>query len=102
MDHTRATEEEVREALDGYRWALNDALRDAGGNSTREAVIARARELLAEDNEDQHDIIVDLARGDFGDPVWSLEEEIVDDEETVPSGDTDDADDDENLEGDDF
>lgn len=86
MDLTHITEDELSEALEGYRWALTDALRELGSEANREDVIARARKMFGDDEPDQLELIVELAEGDSGDPVWTLEEEIIDDEETVPSG----------------
>lgn len=86
MDLTHVTEEEQAEALDGYRWALTDALSELGSDATREAVISRARKMLGDDEPDQFELIAALSDSDSGDPVWTLEEEIIDDEETVPSG----------------
>lgn len=91
MDQSHITEEEVHEALDGYRWALNDALSEAHGAGSREEVIAIARNILEEDDPDKHQLIVALAESDAGEPVWNLEEEIVDDEETVASGEDKDS-----------
>lgn len=86
MDLTHVTEEELTEALDGYRWALTDALSELGSEATRNEVVSRARAMLGEDEPDQLELIAALADSDSGDPVWTLEEEIIDDEETVPSG----------------
>lgn len=86
MDQSHITEDEVREALDSYRPALADALGELGVDASREKIIARAREILAEEDPDQHALIATLAEGENGEPVWNLEEEIVDDEETVASG----------------
>lgn len=86
MDLTHVTDEELNEALDGYRWALTDALSELGSDATRDEVISRARTMLGEDEPDQLELIAALSDGDSGDRVWSLEEEVIDDEETVPSG----------------
>ena len=95
MSRSNFTEEEVEEALAEYRLALSDAVSDLGADVTREELISEARDLLADEDQDQHDIIVALAESDLGDPVWSLEEELIDNQEVVPSGDYDDDEDDE-------
>lgn len=79
MDQSHITEDELRDALANYRWALGDALRELGTEAERAEVIARARVILAEEEPEQQALIVELADGDFGDPVWSLEEELLDD-----------------------
>lgn len=80
MDQTHITDEDLREALDNYRWALSDALSEVGDDAPRDEIITHARKMLAEEDPEQHELIVELANSDSGDPVWSLEEEIVDDE----------------------
>lgn len=86
MDQKHITEEVLQEALGNYRWSLTDALQEAGSDASREDVIVQAREILGEDDPDQRDLIEALANSENGDPVWSLEEEIIDDVETVASG----------------
>ncbi|MBK0417436.1 hypothetical protein JD276_00080 [Leucobacter sp. CSA1] len=85
MDQSHITEDQLHEALEGYRWALTDALSELGLDTPREEIIARARKMFGDDEPDQQALIVALAEGENGDPVWNLEEEIVDDEESVAS-----------------
>lgn len=85
MDQSHITEDELHEALDGYRCALEDALHELGGDAERDAIIARARKMFGDDEPDQQELIIALADSDHGDPVWNLEEEIIDDNESVVS-----------------
>lgn len=79
MDQTHITDDELHTALENYRWALGDAQREAGDDAERDEVIAAARSMLRDDDPEQHDLIVALAESDNGDPVWNLEEELLDD-----------------------
>lgn len=80
MDQTHHTPQELDEALARYRSALADAREAAPEDSDRDELIAAARTLLDEDDVDAHRLIVALAEGEFGDQVWRLEEELLDDE----------------------
>lgn len=86
MDQSHITKDELQAALDSYRWALGDALCELGADAARDDVIARARKMLGDDEPDHHALLVNLAESDNGDPIWNLEEEVVDDEESVTSG----------------
>ncbi|WP_416444780.1 hypothetical protein AB3K78_15630 [Leucobacter sp. HNU] len=79
MDQSHITDEELHAALESYRWALGDAQREAGDDAERDEIIAAARGMLRDDDPEQHDLIVALAESDSGDPVWNLEEELLDD-----------------------
>ncbi|UBH07274.1 hypothetical protein K8P10_002785 [Leucobacter sp. Psy1] len=80
MDQTHITEDELHAALDSYRWALADARTELGADASRADVIARGRKMLGDDEPDHHALLLRLAESDSGDPIWNLEEEVVDDE----------------------
>ncbi|MEB4615238.1 hypothetical protein [Leucobacter sp. M11] len=80
MEHTPYTEDELRDALDRYRTALEDAVEAGGADRDRAETLAAAREILDEDDVDAHRLITELAAGEYGDQVWRLEEELLDDE----------------------
>ncbi|MGO1539463.1 MAG: hypothetical protein ACTHZ9_00925 [Leucobacter sp.] len=99
MDQSHITEEELHEALESYRCALDDALHELGTDADRDAVITRARKMLGDDEPDQQELVIALAESDHGEPVWNLEEEIIDDDESVvpvsdSSGGNEESDDD--------
>lgn len=80
MDQQHHTEEEIVDALARYRTALTDAHAAAAADedALRDDIIAAARDELYEDDVDAHELIVSLAEGEFGDRVWNLEEEMLD------------------------
>lgn len=80
MDQTHITEDELHAALESYRWALSDARTELGSDATRAEVIERGRKILGDDEPDHHALLLRLAESDSGDPIWNLEEEVVDDE----------------------
>jgi hypothetical protein len=78
MDQHHFTEEAITDSLSRYRTALHDAATAADEDALRDDIIAAAREELYEDDIDAHEIVVSLAEGEFGDRVWNLEEEMLD------------------------
>lgn len=78
VEQHRYTEEQLETALDRYRTALVDAAEAAAEDTLRDDVVRAAREILDEDDIDAHELVQTLAAGDAGDPVWNLEEEILD------------------------
>lgn len=80
MDQHHFTPEDIEDALARYRVALHDAYDASDEDTERDDIIASAREELYEDDVDAHELIVTLAEGEFGDPVWNLEEEVLDNE----------------------
>lgn len=80
MDQQHFTEEEIVDALARYHAALQDAHDAAEEDTERDDIVAAAREELYEDDIDAHELIVSLAEGEFGDRVWNLEEEMLDNE----------------------
>jgi len=80
MEQHHFTEESIVDALSRYRSALHDASIAADEDTPRDDIIAAAREALDEDDIDAHEIVVTLSGGEFGDRVWNLEEEMLDNE----------------------
>lgn len=80
MDQHHFTPEDIEDALSRYRVALHDAYDAAEEDTERDVIIAAAREELYEDDVDAHELVVTLAESEFGDPVWNLEEEVLDNE----------------------
>ncbi|WP_166987753.1 hypothetical protein [Canibacter zhoujuaniae] len=76
---SRFSQAEINEVVEIYRTALEDAIADLGAKSARETVQAHARELVAEEDEQLADLLQQLDESDFGEPIWNLEEEILDD-----------------------
>ncbi|WP_167143853.1 hypothetical protein [Canibacter zhoujuaniae] len=76
---SRFSQAEINEVVEVYRTALEDAIADLGAKSARETVQAHARELVAEEDEQLADLLQQLDESDFGEPIWNLEEEILDD-----------------------
>ena len=79
MSHPHVPEEELDDAVALYRDALETALEEFDVDADRDTVIAAARRILGEDDPDALDTIVTVANSDYGDHVWHLEEELVDD-----------------------
>lgn len=80
MDQHHFTQEQLEAALDRYRLALVDAREGSEEHTTRDELIRSAREILDEDDLDAHQLVQVLAGGEAGDPVWNLEEEILDED----------------------
>lgn len=74
------TDEEITDALGRYRTALQDASDAADEDTDRDDIVSAARDELYEDDIDAHALIVSLAEGEYGDRVWNLEEEMLDNE----------------------
>ena len=77
MVHAHIPEDQVEEALQLYRTALEDAVAEFDVEAQQEKVVAEARRLLGEDDPDALDVVVALSESGSGDSVWQLEEEIV-------------------------
>lgn len=80
MEQHHFTEDELEAALGRYRTALVDAREGSEEHTTRDEIIRSAREILDEDDLDAHQLVLALSSGEAGDPVWNLEEEILDEE----------------------
>lgn len=80
MDQHHFTPEALADALARYRTALHDASDASDEDTDRDDIIAAAREELYEDDVDAHELVITLSEGEFGDPVWNLEEEVLDNE----------------------
>jgi hypothetical protein len=80
MAQQHYTEDEIADAVARYRVALQDASDAADEDTARDDIVSAAREELYEDDIDAHALIVSLAEGEFGDRVWNLEEEMLDNE----------------------
>lgn len=74
---THFPESEIQEALELYRAALNDAIEELGGGTSSEAIIAHARELLRDEDEDAFDLVTEITDSEQGDHFWELEEELI-------------------------
>lgn len=80
MDQHHYTQDQLEGALDRYRSALLDAREGSEEHTTRDELIAAARVILDEDDFEAHQLVQVLAAGDSGDPVWSVEEEVLDED----------------------
>lgn len=80
MAQQHYTEDEIIDALGRYRTALQDSVDAADEDTERVDIVAAARDELYEDDIDAHALIVSLAEGEYGDRVWNLEEELLDNE----------------------
>lgn len=80
MEQHRFTHDQIEAALGRYRLALGDAAESAAEDALREDIILAAREILDNDDLDAHELVQALSAGEAGDPVWNLEEEILDEE----------------------
>lgn len=80
MEQQHYTDEQITDALGRYRTALQDAYDAADEDTDRDDIISAARDELYEDDIDAHALVVNLAEGEYGDRVWNLEEEMLDNE----------------------
>lgn len=79
MTQHHIPEEELNEALDLYRAAIEDALNGFDVDADRNKIIAEARRILGDDDPDALELIVEVDQSEGGDPVWQLEEELIED-----------------------
>jgi phosphoenolpyruvate-protein kinase (PTS system EI component) len=80
MDQHHFTEDQIEAALDRYRTALVDAREALEDDAPRDDIVKMAREILDDDDLDAHQLVQLLAAGEAGDPVWNVEEEILDED----------------------
>lgn len=80
MDQHHFTEDQIEAALDRYRTALVDAREALEDDAPRGDIVKMAREILDDDDLDAHQLVQLLAAGEAGDPVWNVEEEILDED----------------------
>ena len=80
MDQHHFTQDQLEGALDRYRSAPVDAREGSEEHTTRDELISAARVILDEDDFEAHQLVQALAGGEFGDPVWNLEEEVLDED----------------------
>lgn len=79
MNQHHIPDEELNEALDLYKSAIEDALTVFSVDDDQDKIIAEARRILGEDDPDALEIIVEVDQSDAGDAVWQLEEELIED-----------------------